>query len=47
MTRRQFEALHERSHDLERSLSEALGVEEMAAAAETLARLRTFIEGLR
>jgi DNA-binding MarR family transcriptional regulator len=45
--RRQFEEIHERSHALERSLSSALGAEEMAAAATTLANLRIFIERLR
>jgi DNA-binding MarR family transcriptional regulator len=44
--RRKFEEIHERSHDLERSLSSALGAEAMAAAATTLADLRTFIERL-
>ena len=45
--RRQFEEIHERSHELERSLSSTLGTEEMAAAAKTLANLRIFIERLR
>ena len=45
--RRQFEEIHERSHELERFLSSALGTEEMAAAATTLANLRTLIERLR
>lgn len=42
--RRQFEEIHERTHELERSLSSALGAGAMAAAATTLANLRTFIE---
>ncbi len=45
--RKQFEEIHARSHELERSLSSTLGTEEMAAAATTLANLRTFLEGLR
>lgn len=45
--RRQFEEIHERSHELERALSLALGAEAMAAAAKTLANLRIFIERLR
>ena len=45
--RRHFEQIHERTHELERSLSSALGAEEMRGAAMVLARLRTFIEGLR
>jgi DNA-binding MarR family transcriptional regulator len=44
---RQFEEIHERSHELERSLSAALGAEEMAAAATTLVNLRTFFERSR
>ena len=42
--RRQFDEIHERTHELERSLASALGAEEMAAAATTLANLRTFLE---
>lgn len=45
--RKQFEEIHERTHELERSLSSALGAEAMAAAATTLANLRTYLEGLR
>jgi DNA-binding MarR family transcriptional regulator len=45
--RRQFEEIHERNHELERSLSSALGTEEMAATATTLANLRTFVERQR
>lgn len=45
--RKQFEEIHERTHELERSLSSALGTAEMAAAATTLANLRTFLERLR
>lgn len=42
--RRQFEEIHGRTHELERSLASALGAEEMSAAATTLANLRTFLE---
>ena len=45
--RRRFKEIHERTHELERSLASALGTEEMAAAAATLASLRTFLERLR
>jgi DNA-binding MarR family transcriptional regulator len=45
--RRKFEQIHERTHELERALSSALGAEEMAAAATTLANLRAFLERLR
>lgn len=44
---RQYGEIHERSHELERSLSSVLGADEMAAAAATLAKLRNFIDGLR
>ncbi|MDO9083381.1 MAG: MarR family transcriptional regulator [Humidesulfovibrio sp.] len=42
-----FEELHERTHELERSLSLVLGAEEMRGAAMVLAKLRTFVEGVR
>ncbi len=45
--RKLFEEIHDRNHELERSLSSALGAEEMAAAATTLANLRGFLERLR
>lgn len=45
--RQRFEEIHERAHELERSLSAAIGAQEMAAAAKTLANLRSFLEGLR
>lgn len=45
--RKLFAEIHERSHELERSLSSALGKEEMAAAATTLANLRKFLEERR
>ena len=44
---RLFREIHERSHELERSLSSVISVEEMAAAAGVLTRLRTFVESLR
>ena len=40
-----FEKIHQRTHELERSLSSVLGVEEMRSAALTLAKLRSFVEG--
>jgi DNA-binding MarR family transcriptional regulator len=45
--RRLFEEIHERTHELERSLSSVLGAEEMRGAAVVLTKLRTFVEGLR
>jgi DNA-binding MarR family transcriptional regulator len=42
-----FAEIHERSHELERTLSEVLGAREMANAATTLMKLRTFVEDLR
>lgn len=45
--RRLFEKIHERSHDLERSLVTVLGAEEMASATAVLARLRGFLEEMR
>jgi len=45
--RKVFEEIHERTHELERSLSSVLGAEEMQSAAIVLAKLRTFVEGLR
>lgn len=42
-----FEEIHNRSHKLERSLSSAIGAEEMATATTVLAKLRAFLEGLR
>lgn len=43
--RKLFVAIHERHHELERSLAAALGDREMRQAAELLARLRAWIEG--
>jgi len=42
-----FITIHDRSHELERSLATAIAPGEMAAAADVLARLRRFLEGLR
>jgi DNA-binding MarR family transcriptional regulator len=44
---RLFEEIHERSHELERSLFSVISTEEMAAAATVLVKIRTFILGLR
>ena len=44
---RLFEEIHERTHELEWSLSSALGAEEMRSAAMVLTKLRDFVEGLR
>lgn len=44
---KKFAEIHDRSHELERSLASVIGAEETAAAAMVLARLRAFIEGLR
>ena len=45
--RRLFEKIHERNHELERSLLSVLTAEEMASAAMILTKLRTFVEDLR
>lgn len=45
--KRLFEQIHRRTHELERSLSSVVGVEEMRGAAVVLAKLRAFIEGDR
>ena len=42
--RRTFEEIHERTHELERSLSAVIGAGEMRDAAAVLAKLRTFLE---
>jgi len=39
-----FEEIHQRTHELERSLSAVIGDDEMSRAALVLSRLRTFIE---
>ena len=44
---KQFEQIHERTHQLERSLSSAIGMEKMASAAATLSDLRSFLERIR
>jgi DNA-binding MarR family transcriptional regulator len=44
---RLFEEIHERTHELEQSLSSVLGTEEMRSAAMVLTKLRTFVDGLR
>jgi DNA-binding MarR family transcriptional regulator len=44
---RLFAEIHERTHELERSLSSVLGTEEMGRAAMVLTKLRTFVEGRR
>lgn len=43
----QFETIHERAHELERSLGAALGEDEMRAAAAVLSKLRAFVEAIR
>jgi DNA-binding MarR family transcriptional regulator len=45
--RRLFEEIHQRTHELEESLSSLLGAEEMRGTAEVLAKLRAFIESHR
>jgi len=45
--RKVFEEIHERTHELERSLSSVLGAEQMRGAAEVLTKLRAFIESHR
>jgi len=45
--KRLFEEIHTRTHELERSLSSVLGVEEMRSAAIVLMKLRTFVESRR
>ncbi len=45
--KRVFGAIHQRTHELEQSLSSVLGVDQMRQAAAVLAKLRAFIEGNR
>jgi DNA-binding MarR family transcriptional regulator len=45
--RKLFAEIHERTHELEESLSSIIGVEEMRDAAIVLTKLRTFVESLR
>jgi DNA-binding MarR family transcriptional regulator len=42
---RLFGRIHDRTHALERRLSAVIPVKEMAAACQTLAKLRAFVEG--
>jgi len=44
---RLFEEIHDRSHELERSLSSVIGDKEMAIAASDLLKLREFVATLR
>lgn len=44
---RVFKSIHDRSHELERSLVSVIGPDEVTAAADVLSRLRRFLEGLR
>jgi DNA-binding MarR family transcriptional regulator len=41
---RAFRQIHDRTHALEQHLSAVISAEEMAAACQTLAKLRTFVE---
>jgi len=41
-----FEEIHDRSHELERSLASVITADEMAIATTVLSKLRIFIEGL-
>jgi DNA-binding MarR family transcriptional regulator len=43
---RLFEAVHERSHQLERALASRISADDMALAAAVLSKLRACIEGL-
>jgi DNA-binding MarR family transcriptional regulator len=45
--RKQFEAIHARTHELESSLAAVLGAEEMERAAVVLSKLRAFVEDRR
>jgi DNA-binding MarR family transcriptional regulator len=45
--RKLFEEIHERTHELEESLSSIIGAEEMRDAAIVLTKLRTVVESLR
>ncbi len=45
--KRLFAEIHQRTHELEESLSSVLGVEEMRSAAVVLGKLRAFIESNR
>lgn len=42
-----FKRLHDRGHELERSLSSSISPEEMKETVDVLSRLRSFLEGLR
>jgi DNA-binding MarR family transcriptional regulator len=44
---RLFKKIHDRSHELELSLSAVISADEMAVATKVLVKLRTFIESLR
>ncbi|MDD5712047.1 MAG: MarR family winged helix-turn-helix transcriptional regulator [Smithellaceae bacterium] len=44
---RAFKGIHNRSHELERSLTSVIGREKMIQAAEVLVKLRQFIADLR
>jgi DNA-binding MarR family transcriptional regulator len=44
---RAFEEIHERTHEIERSLASVLGAREMRDAAAVLAKLRAFVESAR
>jgi DNA-binding MarR family transcriptional regulator len=43
--RKQFERIHERTHELEQALAGVLGADEMRRAAVVLTKLRAFVEG--
>ena len=45
--KRQFEAIHERTHELEQLLASELGEEAMREAAMVLMKLRTYVEDRR
>lgn len=45
--RKQFDRIHERSHELERLISTELGETDIQQTATVLAKLRTFLEELR
>jgi len=42
--RKRFEEIHERTHEMERAIASVIGTEEMAAAATTLAKLRSLLD---
>lgn len=45
--RREFEEVHERGHEFERSLTDGIGEDDISTATRVLVQLRTALDGLR